>query len=156
MASKYKLQNYISFLTSIGKKVNEIWQSVKKHINFKFTANATIEKTINDVAASKERAKQITSGKMNETVLEILGKEPNTKQQGYKIGYSFRFDFPGYSKTGKEGKQSTYFTIDVPAGTTKKQLRELIRQRIRDWIEENYIDEDNSKNRITFKITDVQ
>ena len=144
MASPF--ENFLrSIIGRFGATSNKVWQSVKKHPVFKSTTNINIQKGIDRVQTYWQQGKDWASWKATDVVGEKVAKSASTPKGKLVITYTVPLERDKPPKGGSTGSKTRTFSIEVSDKATKKNIRDIIAQETRDWLEEHYEEVDPSK-----------
>jgi hypothetical protein len=142
------LQSRVAWYLSRGYKDLQVINAIKQKGNSKFITITAIKNRISEYRTSEKLASKLGQLGMQKTLANLGSRASIGNQRNATVSFHFQFDFGTSQRTTKQGRQAVYLSVDVPLGMTKRQLLDYMQQAARDWIEEKYVEDSESRGRI--------
>jgi len=150
------LYRYMASVIKRYPTLQELYQRVKKNPKVRSATNDAIRSTYQRIQADRQRGIDFNKAKVKEKFDRQRLGCGQKRDTVMTVNYYFKFDFGRKSSSGRSGRSDVHESIDLDVGLTKGEINEVIRDKIREWQNDNYDVKFRTKGEVKFSVHSIE
>lgn len=122
-----------------------------KNINTRY-----IKQNIDTYRAMQKSAERLGNIGPKTPIGRTLNVNSGAGSKTARVSFSFNYDFPSRTKSGRTGKQTVHMSVDLPASMSKSEMLDALKEHVKEWMLDHYQDEGDDGRKIRIKINSIQ